>query len=234
MPPSRVQENIAVVRRLLDGMLTEDNIDHYDQLIDTDIRIHGPASSHEEHGLAKAKALDLALARAFHKRTMEIHDIFGCDDRVVVYWTCRVFHKGDYEGIAPSFSESVVSGISIYRVNQNKITEVWQAWDRLGLLEQIAQVRISPEPSSEQASYELLKALGMERHVDKAGLLSERERQCLRHLLDGKTAKETAVCLLISHRTVESYFENIKDKLDCGTKRELFRAAQILQKLGLL
>lgn len=46
MPPSRVQDNIAVVRRLLDGMLTEDNIDHYDQLIDTDIRIHGPASSH--------------------------------------------------------------------------------------------------------------------------------------------------------------------------------------------
>ncbi len=233
MTLKRIQANIAVVRRLLDGMLSESHIELYDELLDINIRMHGPATGHEERGLAKAKELDLALAHAFNKRTMEIHDIFGCDDRVVVYWTCRFLHKGDYEGIAPRLAEGVVSGISIYRLAHNKIIEVWQAWDRLGLFDQIAQVKIVPEQNSNDSSYELLRAFGMEQHIDKARL-SKREQQCLRYLLEGKTAKETAECLGISFRTVESYFENIKDKLNCQTKREIFKAAQILNKLDIL
>lgn len=53
-------------------------------------------------------------------------------------------------------------------------------------------------------------------------LLSKREKECLKLFLNGQTAAETATQLNISRRTVESYFENIKDKLGCFSKRELF------------
>ncbi len=51
--------------------------------------------------------------------------------------------------------------------------------------------------------------------------LSEREIDCLFHLINNKTAKETGDIMNISHRTVESYLENVKLKLSCNTKVEL-------------
>lgn len=52
-------------------------------------------------------------------------------------------------------------------------------------------------------------------------ILSVRERQCVQHCLQGKTAKETAYILGLSYRTIEEYFTNIKKKLGCRNKREL-------------
>lgn len=51
--------------------------------------------------------------------------------------------------------------------------------------------------------------------------LTMREKQCIRLYQMGKTAKETARILNISHRTVEQHFEHIKEKIGCYFKREL-------------
>jgi DNA-binding CsgD family transcriptional regulator len=51
--------------------------------------------------------------------------------------------------------------------------------------------------------------------------LSPRERQCLQLFKEGKSAQATAAILGISRRTVEFYFESIKNKLRCRTKAEL-------------
>lgn len=64
--------------------------------------------------------------------------------------------------------------------------------------------------------------------------LSKREKECMRLLLDGKSAKETASTLRLSRRTIEYYFENIKNKLLVGSKHELFQIAKELDQLNLL
>jgi DNA-binding CsgD family transcriptional regulator len=73
------------------------------------------------------------------------------------------------------------------------------------------------------AGPQFLRLLGNET-VDVKFLktLSSREMECLRLFLKGKTAKQTAALLGLSHRTVEFYFENVKNKLGCLTKAELF------------
>jgi DNA-binding CsgD family transcriptional regulator len=76
--------------------------------------------------------------------------------------------------------------------------------------------------------------LGLKPLVKKAHSLSSRERDCLKWLLAGKSAKETAQLLNLSTRTVESYFENIKNKLSCPTKHEIFALAKSFDELGLL
>lgn len=53
--------------------------------------------------------------------------------------------------------------------------------------------------------------------------LSWREYCCLAFLFQGKTAKETAKILEISHRSVEKYFENIKYKFGCSSKIDFFK-----------
>lgn len=79
-----------------------------------------------------------------------------------------------------------------------------------------------------------LKELGLGAEIAQADALSSRERQCLHLLLHGKSAKETASFLNLSHRTIESYFENIKNKLRCKNKYELFSIAERFFELGLL
>ena len=53
--------------------------------------------------------------------------------------------------------------------------------------------------------------------------LSSRELDCIFLYQDGKTAKETARELNISQRTVETYFENIKNKLSCYSKDQVLQ-----------
>lgn len=79
-----------------------------------------------------------------------------------------------------------------------------------------------------------LKDLGKAQEIHLAGQLSRREKQCIKLLLAGKSAKDTASILKLSHRTIEFYFENIKNKLSCSTKQEIFILANTFQELGLL
>lgn len=51
--------------------------------------------------------------------------------------------------------------------------------------------------------------------------LSTREHECLELFRKGHSAQSTAAKLGLSKRTVEHYFDSIKDKLQCSSKREL-------------
>src|SRR5579872_1296825 len=55
--------------------------------------------------------------------------------------------------------------------------------------------------------------------------LSKRECTCLFYLVRGRTAAEIAKALFISKRTVETHIENIKTKLKCRNKSEIFDKA---------
>lgn len=79
-----------------------------------------------------------------------------------------------------------------------------------------------------------LKDLGLSSLIKKATLLSSRENQCIRLLLEGKSAKETGLALRLSPRTIEFYLENIKNKLSCTSKQEILKIGQELDRLGLL
>jgi len=92
-----------------------------------------------------------------------------------------------------------------------------------------------PDPAIKTDSiHAFLRALGKTAEVERASSLSSRERDCLRLLLRGNSAKDTATELNLSQRTVEFYLENVKNKLNCGGKRELFSVASEFNNLGLL
>lgn len=63
---------------------------------------------------------------------------------------------------------------------------------------------------------------------NKASSLSHRERECVRYLSHGLTAKQIARVLKLSPRTVEFYIENAKKKLVCHNRIELIAKAYIL------
>lgn len=85
---------------------------------------------------------------------------------------------------------------------------------------------LSPETC--QAFY---RDLGILENGEK---LSPREKQCIKLLIEGKTAKETGATLGLSPRTIEFYFENIKNKLSCWSKQEILKIGRNLNEAGLL
>jgi RNA polymerase sigma factor (sigma-70 family) len=60
---------------------------------------------------------------------------------------------------------------------------------------------------------------------DRLAQLTSREREVLRLIVEGRTNKETAATLGISHRTVETHRENILRKLGVRSVAELTRLA---------
>lgn len=61
----------------------------------------------------------------------------------------------------------------------------------------------------------------MLKHQDR---YTPKELECVYFLLQGYTAKECAKKLQVSHRTVETHYENVKLKLDCHKKLEIVSA----------
>lgn len=57
--------------------------------------------------------------------------------------------------------------------------------------------------------------------IQKQPILTLREQQCLQLFQQGFTAKQTACQLGLSYRTIEDYFEKIKNKYGVEYKREL-------------
>jgi predicted ester cyclase len=62
-------------------------------------------------------------------------------DSVVTRWTGRGTHTGDlHGGISATGKKAVVQGIWINRLSNGKIVESWNAWDALGMLQQLGIV----------------------------------------------------------------------------------------------
>lgn len=74
---------------------------------------------------------------AFPDIKVNVEDVFGAGDKVVLRWSAAMTHTG--EGLRiPASNRTVRSrGITIARIEGGKIVEGWDNWDQLGMLEQI-------------------------------------------------------------------------------------------------
>lgn len=100
-------------------------------------------------------------------------------------------------------------------------------------LDEEAYVDLTSEPDFHKTP-PLPKPNKVEDFLRKIGYfdLSGREREILFLISKGYSARQAADHLMLSSRTVEHYIENIKNKLNCFSKRELVQAAQEISSLG--
>ena len=86
------------------------------------------------------------LAQAFHQAFPDLHftieDIFEESGNVVVRWDSTATHKGTLLGVAATNKPVKRNGITIYRVEDLKIVEWWNASDMLPVLVQIGVIKL--------------------------------------------------------------------------------------------
>ena len=88
-----------------------------------------------------------------------------------------------------------------------------------------------------QYKFELLKEVGLlsndnDRNLLTNVCLSPQEISCLRIYSSTHSIKKVSKGLNLAVTTATSYIENIKNKLNCHNKNELFEKAEILELLG--
>ena len=95
----------------------------------------------EQAEAARQEAAD--FRRGFPDVVSIIEDLIAEGDRVAARWRARATHRGEYVGVPPTGKEVEFTGISVYRIEGERIAESWTEEDELGLMRQIGAV---PEP----------------------------------------------------------------------------------------
>jgi len=123
------------------------------------------------------------------------------------------------------FNDSTVFGL--YRMKDRKVAEIWIILDRkVNSYKEInanyyQEMRLfSLEEKTKADFLRLLKSAQDSAKIDKS-VLSRVEEECLYYYFHGFSAKETAIMMGISFRTVQTYIANIKERFNCNTKLEL-------------
>jgi steroid delta-isomerase-like uncharacterized protein len=109
----------------------------YDLLSATAVARGQTGGQEEIHGPAEFVVFVKRIRGAFPDIKLQIEDIFGVQDKVVVRWSGTMTHTGDSLGMSATGKTVESNGISIARIRDGQIVEGWDNWDQLGMLKQI-------------------------------------------------------------------------------------------------
>jgi steroid delta-isomerase-like uncharacterized protein len=138
--PATSAEMAEASRRLLEEGFNDGRVDLVDQLVAAEAINHDPAESAAMRALRGPEVFKRTISMyraAFPDVRMTVDDVIAAEDKVVLRWHSEGTHHGELEGLAPTGTRGVVTGISIDKWSGGKIVESWTEWDNLGLARQL-------------------------------------------------------------------------------------------------
>lgn len=135
-----LEKNKRLVRRLVQEVWNWRNLDLIDELIAPGYVRHDPAWPEPIQGREAMREYVATMRSAFADYQLTVEDLIAEGDRVVVRWTAKATHQGQFLGIRPTFKEVNVPGITILRFEDGQVAEAWDAYDALGLMQQLGVI----------------------------------------------------------------------------------------------
>ena len=132
-------QNAELSRRIFEDVWNRKNLSAINDLIAADYIHHDP-NSPAANGVDGYKQFVNHYMSAFPDAHFTIDDAFTQGQNEVTRWTVVGTHEGELAGIPPTGRRFSVTGISIARVVNGKITESWNSWDALGMMQQLGIV----------------------------------------------------------------------------------------------
>ena len=135
---TQAEQNKAVVRRFVEAG-NRVNLSAYDELLADNFVDHSapPGFPNDREGQKQFAAM---LNAAFPEGSQTADDLISENDKVVMRWTARGTHLGEFMGIPATGRQVTVTGIDIFRVTGTQIVEHWSEWDALGMMQQLGAV----------------------------------------------------------------------------------------------
>jgi steroid delta-isomerase-like uncharacterized protein len=131
-----VDANKAVVMRVVDEMWNRGDLGVVDDLIAPDMVEHG-AFGAGTGGRDDARNTVARFRSAFPDLVLDVEHLIAEGDDVVLHWTGRGTHEGEFMGVPPSGATVTASGLDIYRIAGGRVVEHWGYPDVAGLMAQL-------------------------------------------------------------------------------------------------
>jgi steroid delta-isomerase-like uncharacterized protein len=141
--------NKALIRRLFDEVFNRGAVEVIEELVAEHVLGHDATSQEPKRGRASVKQVAILFRTAFPDADYPLLDLIAEGDKVVARWELRGTHLGRFMGVPPSAKPVYVTGIVIYRVENQQIVEYWGNFDTLGLMRQLGVVSLPDEPRGE-------------------------------------------------------------------------------------
>ena len=129
-----IEENKALCRRCV-KLWNERDAEAAGELYAEDYVYHGPTG--EFTGRDAIKDLWATFLTGFPDMHSTIDRLVAEGDRVVMRWTIRGTHTGEFNGIPPTGKSVTVPILEELRIADGALAEAWDSFDQLGLLQQI-------------------------------------------------------------------------------------------------
>lgn len=126
--------NKATVRRYFEQVFNEGQRDLAEEFLAEDIELHGSGLA---PGLEAVKQWLTMFAAAFPDGQTAIEEVVAEGDRVVARTTLNGTHQGELQGIPATGKVVSLPSITIFRLDNGKISEGWLVSDNLGLMQQL-------------------------------------------------------------------------------------------------
>ena len=81
------------------------------------------------------------LCKAFSDIHFDVHELIGTDTMAAGRWSVRMTHSGDGMGVAATNQTLAFTGMALIRVENGKMVESWNEWDRLTMATAIGLVK---------------------------------------------------------------------------------------------
>ncbi len=117
------------------GVWNEKNIDTVDQLVHPNVVIHSLLG--DFYGPQAMKDVVHAWLNGFPDLRVDNDMVISENDLVSIQWRASGTHQGEFKTKQPTGKKVSYHGVTVYRIQDNKIVEYWAYLDMHHLLSQI-------------------------------------------------------------------------------------------------
>jgi steroid delta-isomerase-like uncharacterized protein len=130
-----IEENKALVRRVIDEVFVHGRFDSVDELLSDDFEPHNWPFTGD--GKADLKAAIQRVEKGLTDPDWTIDDLIGEGDRVAVRVTAKATQSGPFMGMPATGRTYSIGEIHIVRIHDGKIAEHWHQFDGLSMIQQL-------------------------------------------------------------------------------------------------
>lgn len=132
-----IEQNKAVVERLNTEIMNHKNADAVDEILSSDVVFYQSGRPLIQGREAMRRYIATAARSTWGDWQATIDETVAEGDLVVVRWTIRGTHVGEWRGIAPTGKPITLTGMNMYRVVDGKVTASWSEEGWLAVMEQL-------------------------------------------------------------------------------------------------
>ena len=145
-----IEENKALVRRLIDEIVGNANLAIADELIASDFVLRSPGRP-DVRGREGYKQFCQTFLNAFPDLRMSVEEQIAEGDKVVTRWSATGTHHGEAMGALPTGKHVSMTGIVISRCARGRIVDEVEERDLLGMMHQVGASPAAARPAGATA-----------------------------------------------------------------------------------